>query len=261
MGVRSRLGRGPLAAVLIFCGVMLPALGFFNIYFMLYSPVADHFQYHASVALIAAGVGRSATMAATRLGPQGRPTAVAGAGIVLGVLLVLAFRQTFIYHDLETLYRDTIEKNPQSWIAYLNLSTHLDFLGRDEEACDCATGLRVKPDSPHARLPGECAGPVERRRATTKTSDGRRWPNIRRPSGWIPPTRTGTFRWASWHCTRTRPRRRNISSARWKHDPRNARAVYGRARLRESRIIGPRPSGASSKRSLSIRDWPTPRMT
>ena len=39
---------------------------------------------------------------------------MAGAGIVLGVLLVLAFRQTFIYHDLETLYRDTIEKNPQS---------------------------------------------------------------------------------------------------------------------------------------------------
>ncbi len=169
---RSYVGRGPLAAVLIFSGVMVPALGFFNIYFMMYSPVSDHFQYHASVALIALAAA-GATTAATKLSPQGRRAAVAVAGIVLGALLTLTFRQTFIYHDLETLYRDTIEKNPQSWIAYLNLSTHLDFLGRDEEALEIAQqGLRVKPDSPrmHACL-GNVLGQLS---AVRKDADQRR---------------------------------------------------------------------------------------
>jgi hypothetical protein len=50
---RARIGRGPLAAVLIFCGVLVPAIGFFNVFPYRYSFVADHFQYHASIALIA----------------------------------------------------------------------------------------------------------------------------------------------------------------------------------------------------------------
>src|SRR4029077_7938932 len=43
---RERIGRGPLAAVLVFAGVLTPALGFFDIYPFRYSFVADHFQYH-----------------------------------------------------------------------------------------------------------------------------------------------------------------------------------------------------------------------
>ncbi len=53
MVVGERIGRGPLAAVLIFGGVLVPALGFFNVYPFRYSLVADHFQYHASLALFA----------------------------------------------------------------------------------------------------------------------------------------------------------------------------------------------------------------
>ena len=60
---RERIGRGPLAAVLIFAGVLSPALGFFNIYPFLFSFVADHFQYHASIALIAAAAAASAQLA------------------------------------------------------------------------------------------------------------------------------------------------------------------------------------------------------
>ncbi|HSV13511.1 MAG TPA: hypothetical protein VLI90_04585, partial [Tepidisphaeraceae bacterium] len=50
---RRRLGRGPLVAVLFFIGTLTPALGFVNVYPMRYSFVADHFQYHASIGLIA----------------------------------------------------------------------------------------------------------------------------------------------------------------------------------------------------------------
>ncbi|MHC4920438.1 MAG: hypothetical protein ACYTKC_12690, partial [Planctomycetota bacterium] len=50
---RHRIGRGPVVAACIFCGTLTPALGFFSVYPMRYSFVADHFQYHASIALIA----------------------------------------------------------------------------------------------------------------------------------------------------------------------------------------------------------------
>ena len=148
--MRGTLGRGPLAAVLIFCGVMMPALGFFNIFFMQYAQVSDHFQYHASVALIAlaaAGIARSAA----RFKSVERNFIHAGTAALLAVLAILAYRQTFIYHDLETLYRDTIAKNPDAWMAYLNLATHFDTIDRDAEAVEivCA-GLQVKPDE--ARL-------------------------------------------------------------------------------------------------------------
>ena len=49
----SALGRGPFAAAVTFAIVLAPTLVFFNNYFMLYAYVADHFQYHASLAILA----------------------------------------------------------------------------------------------------------------------------------------------------------------------------------------------------------------
>ena len=50
----SRKGRrGPLAASLYFCGTLFPALGFVNAYPFVFSYVADHFQYLASLGVIA----------------------------------------------------------------------------------------------------------------------------------------------------------------------------------------------------------------
>src|SRR5581483_748470 len=49
---RSRVGRGPVVLWMLFCGTLFPALGFVNVYPMRYSFVADHFQYHAAIAMI-----------------------------------------------------------------------------------------------------------------------------------------------------------------------------------------------------------------
>ena len=49
----TRIGRGGLAGAVIYAGVLLPALGFVNIYYMRYADVSDHFQYHACMAAIA----------------------------------------------------------------------------------------------------------------------------------------------------------------------------------------------------------------
>ena len=61
----NRKMRGPLAATLIFGGMLVPALGFVNVYPFIYSFVADHFQYLASTAMISLD-GAGLTLLATR---------------------------------------------------------------------------------------------------------------------------------------------------------------------------------------------------
>jgi protein O-mannosyl-transferase len=56
-----RRSRGPLVALLFFIGTLFPALGFVNVFPFIFSFVADHFQYLASLGVIvaiAAGVTR-----------------------------------------------------------------------------------------------------------------------------------------------------------------------------------------------------------
>ena len=106
---RRRIGKGPLVAVLFFAGTLGPALGFVNVYPMRFSFVADHFQYLAGVGLIvlcAAGLNRV---------PRVIPA------ILVVVLGVLTWQQAGIYRNLETLWRDTLAKNPDCWMAHNNL--------------------------------------------------------------------------------------------------------------------------------------------
>jgi tetratricopeptide (TPR) repeat protein len=125
--MRDRWGRGPLVAALIFVGTLVPALGFFNIYPMRYSFVADHFQYHASVAIIvllAVGVDRL-------LRRLPKPAEYA---IVIAPLVVLTMFRSAIYRDVEILWRDTLAKNPDLWMVHLNLAKVLAARGKEAEA-------------------------------------------------------------------------------------------------------------------------------
>ncbi len=125
VGIR-RLGRGPLVAVLVFVGMLFPALGFVNVYPMRYTFVADHYQYLSSIAMIALVVG-AATTGSRRWMPAAatRPASLATCALLLTVLGVLTWRQTLIYRSAETLWRDTLEKNPSSWLAMHNLAAVL----------------------------------------------------------------------------------------------------------------------------------------
>ena len=150
---RRRLGRGPLAAALIFAGTLVPALGFFNTYPMRYSFVADHFQYLSSLALIALVPGLAARVLPDRLpdGAKGRAPALAAAAALLLALGTLTWNQTLVYRNAETLWRDTIRKNPGSWMAQTNLGFLLLGEGRvDDAARAFEASLRIKPDTPKA---------------------------------------------------------------------------------------------------------------
>ncbi len=119
---RRRIGRGPLVALLFFIATLFPALGFVNVYPFRYSFVADHFQYLAAAGLIALGAGGLSRL--PRLIPF----------LLLTALAALTWRQIGIYHDLETLWRDTIQKNPGSWMAQDSFAVVLLRNGKPEEA-------------------------------------------------------------------------------------------------------------------------------
>lgn len=118
--LRGRIGRGPLAAALFFAMTLTPALGFFNVYPMRFSFVADHFQYLASIGIILLGVAAVTSWRAIR-----GKTALAVLTVVAVVFGTLTWRQCLIYRDIEVLWRDTLRKNPDAAIAWNNLGGHL----------------------------------------------------------------------------------------------------------------------------------------
>ena len=125
--------RGPLAAFLLFVGSLFPALGFVNVYPFVFSYVADHFQYLASLAIVALAAAGWETWRG-RAGLWGRTASwpVAAAAILL--LGVLSWRQCRVYRDQRTLYSVTLEKNPGCWLAHLNLGGILLENGDVDEA-------------------------------------------------------------------------------------------------------------------------------
>jgi protein O-mannosyl-transferase len=147
---RERLGRAPLAAVLFFGGTLFPALGFVDVFPMRYSFVADHFQYLASLGLIVLGVGAAAT-AVARWGVDTR-VGTGLAAVVLAVFATLGWRQGALYADAETLYTDTLAKNPDCWLAHNNLAVIQADSGRGTEAAThYEAALRLRPQYAEAR--------------------------------------------------------------------------------------------------------------
>jgi Tfp pilus assembly protein PilF len=145
--LRRRLGRGPLVAVLFFAGTLSPALGFFDVYPMQYSFVADHFQYLASLGPIVLAAAAGARLA----GRLPRRHGVAVLAAVLLILGVLTWRQGQVYRDEETLWRDTLAKNPAAWMAHNNLGMLLQSRGElGEAARHYRRAIEIKPDYAYA---------------------------------------------------------------------------------------------------------------
>jgi tetratricopeptide (TPR) repeat protein len=130
---RKRIGRGPATALFFYVGTLFPVLGFMNAYGMRYSFVWDHWVYLSAlgiIALAAALVVRVAESLRT-------PAVVYGfAAIVLPVLALLTWRQAGTYTDMETLWRQTLARNPDCWLAHNNLGLLLDDEGHMEEAME-----------------------------------------------------------------------------------------------------------------------------
>jgi tetratricopeptide (TPR) repeat protein len=142
-----RWSRAPLAGVLVYILLLLPTLGFLNIYFFIYSFVADHWQYLACLGIITPCASGIVLLA----GQLKRWQAWLELGITLplaGVMFILTWQQSRMYTDAETLYRTTIARNPGCWMAYNNLGNTLSQANRIPEAMDLfKQALRINPDN------------------------------------------------------------------------------------------------------------------
>ena len=152
LGILAQWRRGPLAGFLLFCGTLFPVLGFFDVYPFRFSYVADHFQYLASVGIIVPIAGGLATMA-DAAGPSRRRAGQTACALLVVGLGILSWRQSAMYRDAETLYREAIARNPGAWIAYQNLGTLLVRQERRvQEAIDAyRVALDIRPEYLQAR--------------------------------------------------------------------------------------------------------------
>ncbi len=137
----------PVRCAVVYYGLLLsPVLGFFDIYYMRYSYVADHYQYLALIAVVALVVGGGGALI------RDRWPAARGARMALGVFVVAAFglvslNLSLSYRGEERLWHDTLAKNPDAFLAHYNLAHGME---RDDRLEDAAhhyrEALRIEPD-------------------------------------------------------------------------------------------------------------------
>ncbi|MCE9590721.1 MAG: tetratricopeptide repeat protein [Planctomycetes bacterium] len=131
---RRAWARAVLAASVIYVAMLLPTLGFVDVYFMVFSLVADHWQYFAipaPLALVAWLAGRFWR------GVVGKIIVACIAGFTLAICGMLTWDQGGTYHDMETHWHATILRNDGAWVAYNNLGELLLKQGHAEQAVDC----------------------------------------------------------------------------------------------------------------------------
>ena len=149
---RQPWARAGLFGFGFFVVALLPVLGFVDVFYFRYSFVADHFQYLASLGVIAC-----ATSGITYAVDRSRSSSARVGNIIYPALLVtlagLTWRQNQIYHDPETLWRDTLAKNPNAWMVHYNLGEALWQAGRREESItQYEQALELNPDYAEAHF-------------------------------------------------------------------------------------------------------------
>ena len=143
----KRAGPSPATAILFFVGTLVPALGFTNIYPTRFSFVADHFQYLAILGPIA--IDSAIVMRLVR-DPAPR---IAIAAVLLGLFGMLTFSRATTFRSAESLYADSVAKNPNGWMTQSNLGSLL--IGDhqlDEAQSHLLKALSLHPDNPIAAM-------------------------------------------------------------------------------------------------------------
>ncbi len=142
--LRGRIGRGPLVAVLWFVLALLP-ISFVNVAFTRLSYVADHWQYWASMGLIALAAAALFSVQPRTRWPR---WCFSTAGCVLVLTLSVAtWHRSAVYESPRRLWQDTLARNPDAWAIHNNLGNAVLAEGYLEEAAQCyRRALSIKAD-------------------------------------------------------------------------------------------------------------------
>jgi len=134
-----------------FLAALLPVLGLVDHSILRYSLVFDHFQYLASMgpfALAGAGMAWLGNFAVPR-GSWLQSTLVAGVLLLLGIL---SWRRTWVYESQETLWTDTLARNPNCWMGHDSLGSAVLQRGQvDEAIAQFQKALEINPNDAEAQ--------------------------------------------------------------------------------------------------------------
>jgi len=123
---------GILLALVFFIITLFPALGFFNVFPMRFSFVADHFQYLASIGPLAL-IGCLLSNVINDL-KKLKMFAYILPTLWAALLAIICWQQCWIYRDFISLWEDTLSKNPNCQMAILNYASTLQAMGNQKEA-------------------------------------------------------------------------------------------------------------------------------
>jgi tetratricopeptide (TPR) repeat protein len=143
---RRYVGRSIEVAAAFFVATLSPVLGFIMLFTFRYTFVADHYQYLACIgpiALVSAGVISLADVVKQR-----RAMIFGTALVAVASLWALTWRQATMYGDIEKLWRTTLARNPECWMAHTNLGIVLLEKGQvDEAIVHYRAALQMQPNS------------------------------------------------------------------------------------------------------------------
>src|SRR5215208_5440319 len=144
--LRRYFGRSVEVAIAFFIATLSPVLGFIMLFTFRYTFVADHYQYLACIGpitLASAGIACLSDKFA-----QYRAGIVSVALLLIASLGMLTWRQAATYADIETLWRTTLARNPECWMAHTNLGLVLLQQGKiDDGIAHYRSALQMQPDS------------------------------------------------------------------------------------------------------------------
>jgi tetratricopeptide (TPR) repeat protein len=143
---RRYVGRGVEVAAAFFVATLSPVLGFIMLFTFRYTFVADHYQYLACIGPIALASAGIVTLSDKFA--QYRTVIVGAALLVVAGLGTLTWRQAATYTDIETLWRTTLARNPECWMAHTNLGLALLQKAKiDDAIAHYRSALQMQPDS------------------------------------------------------------------------------------------------------------------
>ena len=143
---RHTWGRGVLFGLGCFILTLFPVLGFFDSQFLVKWQVSDHLQYLPLMAPVALVVASLAALASRNVF---RSVGIA----LLMALSVLTFQRARVFASEETLFQDTLAKNPAAADAHNDLGVILAKRQNYAEAmAHFATAVQLDPQNTGAQL-------------------------------------------------------------------------------------------------------------
>jgi len=144
--IRRYVGRSVEVAAVFFVATLTPVVGFIMLFTFRYTFVADHYQYLACIGPIA--LASAGIVSLSEKFAQYRAVIVSVALLIVGGLGILTWRHAGTYTDIETLWRATLARNPECWMAHTNLGLVLIQQGKiDDAIAHYRSALQMQPDS------------------------------------------------------------------------------------------------------------------